>query len=150
MSKRFAVAVATLAVSLIGSATALAFDPSNSSGPHGCALQDVAGNSKVISPNSGTSQIGGNSCTYLQVNTNDDPTGGATGGSYGAAAQSWSITACPTTDGKTCSGAANFSASSDAGSPPQARNVVPVGDLVTVTVSNGVIVSGTLNGVSGA
>jgi hypothetical protein len=152
MYKPFAVAAATLAVSLVGSASAVAFDPTNSSGTHGCALQDVAGHSQNVYPNSGTSQIGGSSCTYLQVDTNDDPVGGAHGGSYGAAAQSWSISAC--TPGKDASGnpicTPDVSFSSAQGSSPQGRNVIPVGDEVTVTVSNGSIISGTANGVAGA
>lgn len=157
MSKRLALAGASLAVCLLGPASAMAFDPTNSSGTHGCALQDVGGQSQVVYPNSGTSQIGGSSCTYQQVDTNDDPVGGAHGGSYLATAQSWSITACtpgidPVTGLPICPADPNVNFGTGAGqtSTPEGRNVIPVGDQVTVTVSNGSIIAGTANGVAGA
>ncbi|HUZ28639.1 MAG TPA: hypothetical protein VMU90_05315 [Solirubrobacteraceae bacterium] len=90
------------------------------------------------------------------MDTNDDPVGGAHGGSYVAAAQSWSITAC--TPGTDATGApictpdptVNFGTGPGQTSTPEGRNVIPVGDQVTVTVGNGSIISGTANGVAGA
>ena len=121
--------------------------PAPPNGPHGCALQDVAGHGTPNVHQSDTSTIGGNSCTYTQVPT-DEPTG--SGGSYFAAAQSWSIsTFVVNADGtRTPDPAASFSSAQ--GSAPVGQHVIPVGEQADVTVSNGVIIVGTPNGAPGA
>lgn len=154
MSKRFTVAAATMAVSLLASAPAWAFDPTGTpSGTHGCALADANGTpAPVAYPNSGTSQIGGNSCTYTQVDSNEPDPNGASGGSYLAAAQAWSVSACTpvVTNGTQTGCTPDGSWSSAAGSPNQAVHVIKPGDQVTVTVHNGTIISGVVNGAPGS
>jgi hypothetical protein len=150
---------ATLALactSMLGGANALAFDPGGApNGPHGCALQDADGNATPVVHQSDTSTIGGSSCEYTQVDTN---TPGGVGGSYFATAASWSVKSyklvtVTNPDGTTSTkrvldDAASFS--SDAGSAPAGAYVIPVGDIVDVTVSDGSIIVGTPNGAPGS
>jgi hypothetical protein len=143
---------ATLGLGLAVPAWALAGPPGQGSGPHGCALADVNGNSPPVVHQSDTSTIGGNSCVFTQVPTND----GQNGGSYFVAAQSWSITACipgvdPVTGKPTCplDPSVNFGTGTGQDSTPQGQGVIPVGDKVFVTISNGVISVGTPNGAPG-
>jgi len=107
-------------------------------GPHGCIVADAGGNAApTIYPNSGTSQIGGNSCTFTEV------AGDGSGGWNGAAA-SWSIgwcapvapaTTCTPTDTKTGTG------------PTMGPNgTIPPGNLVTISVTSGWFIAGTANG----
>jgi len=112
-------------------------------GPHGCVIGDGAGNAMpTVYPNSGTSQIGGSSCTYVQVAGAD---GG--GGGYVAAAASWSITSCVPVSATVCTPDPDHSYSSSAGSAPVGMtDAIPTGDQVSVTVSNGVVVAGTPDG----
>lgn len=121
--------------------------PSPPNGPHGCMLQDLAGQTTPTVHHSDTSTIGGNSCTFTQVDTND-PTG--VGGNYFAAARSWSVTTyvLNTNGTRTLDPAHSFS--SQAGSPPTGQHVIPVGEQADVTVSNGIIIVGTPNGAPGA
>jgi hypothetical protein len=125
-------------------------------GPHGCALTDVAGQSAPVLHDSDTSHIGGRSCVYLQVGS--DPSL-PQGGSYEAAAQSWSVTSqkqtCRPARGrhrKVCTWvldpAGTFTSAK--GSSNVGQYVLPVGDKVTVTVTNGTINTGTPDGAPGA
>ena len=130
---------------------ALAAAPAPGSGPHGCALQDVNGTTTPVVHQSDTSTIGGNTCTFTQVAT-DDPTGD--GGNYVAAAQSWSITTYTITPGPTPGTVTRtpdpaHSFSSAAGSSPHGEHVIPPGEQADVTVSNGTIIVGTGNGAPG-
>jgi hypothetical protein len=133
----------------IGAAHA-AVDPG--SGTHGCVVADANGTpAPTVYPNSGTSQIGGNTCTFTVV------PGATVGGDAGyfAAAQTWSIVSCALTPaaggGLVCVNDPKHSYSSGAGSP--AVGVPPAlvpGEVVTVTVHNGLVIAGTGNGSSGA
>jgi hypothetical protein len=145
--------IAGVLVPLALSASARAAQPPSApspNGPHGCFLQDGAGTTTPVVHSSDTSTIGGNTCTYTQVDTNE-PTG--VGGSYFAAAQSWSIktyvlTMVKGVQVRTLDPAHSFS--SAAGSGPVGQHVIPVGEQADVTVSNGAIVVGTPNGAPGA
>ncbi len=124
-----------------------AIDPG--SGTHGCVVADINGTpAPIVYPNSGTSQIGGNMCTYTQVAGATVP-GGA--GGYVAAAQSWSITSCVPVSPAVCNADPAHSYSSSAGSVPVgSQTAIPAGDQVTVIVHNGFVIAGTPNGQSGA
>ena len=121
-------------------------------GPHGCVLSDVAGQSPPVVHDSDTSHIGGNKCTYIQVAS--DPSI-PQGGSYSAAAQSWSVKSFTKVYNKTTKrwswvADPRHSYSSAAHSPSVGQYVIPIGDRVTVTVSNGSIITGTPNGAPGS
>ncbi|MHB8573583.1 MAG: hypothetical protein ACYDAY_11635 [Candidatus Dormibacteria bacterium] len=123
----------------LGGTQASASDP----GPHGCVLGDANGTAApTVYPNSGTSQIGGNFCTYTQVAGVNGTDGG-----YVASAQAWSIVSCVPVSQTECDSDAAHSYSSAAGSlPVGGAGSIPAGDLVTVSVSNGTIVAGTPDG----
>jgi hypothetical protein len=105
----------------------------------------------TVYPNSGTSQIGGGSCTFT-VESTWDPTGTQPRGSgYVAAAQSWSISSCtPGVDARgnpICTPDPAHSYSSAAGSAPAGSvGALVAGEQVTVTVTNGAVIAGTPNG----
>ena len=121
-------------------------------GPHGCVLSDVGGNSPPVFHDSVTSHIGGNKCTYTQVAS--DPSI-PQGGSYSAAAQFWSVKSYARLYNKAAKrwswvADPHHSYSSAAHSPSVGQYVIPVGDKVTVRVSNGFIITGTPNGAPGS
>lgn len=139
------VVLGVCALGLSGGGSAMAVG----SGPHGCFLQDVSGHTLPNVHKSGTSTIGGNSCTMTQVAT-DEPTG--KGGSYAAAAQAWSIKAYKyKTIGKHLTRVPDpaHSFSSAAGSPAVGQHVIPVGEYLVVWVKNGTIIVGTPDGAAG-
>ena len=111
-----------------------------------------ARNAPPVVYSSDTSHIGGNTCTFT-VESTWDPTGTQSrGSSYGAAAQSWSISSCvpgidPTTGQPICTADPAHSYSSAAGSAPAGSvGSLVAGEQVTVTVSNGFVIAGTPNG----
>ena len=147
-------AVAALGLAIGPRAVAVS-PPSPGSGTHGCVLADVQGTPAPIAyPNSGTSQIGGNECDNMTVVATNDPPGGGEG--YEAAAQTWSIVACipgvdPTTGKPICTADPAHSYSSSAGSAPVATlGALPAGEQFTAKVTDGTLIVGTPNGVSGA
>ena len=154
-------ALAALGTCVVGVGVAAAIPPPPAippNGPHGCALSDVAGQSAPVVHDSDTSHIGGNFCTYTQVASDASL---PPGGSYFAAAQSWSIVSqkysCVTVtvkhrQHKSCGWVSDPAASfsSAAGSPNVGQFVIPVGDKATVKVSNGTIVTGTFDGAPGS
>ena len=109
---------------------------------HGCIIGDANGTpAPTIYPNSGTSQIGGNTCTITAMSNATD----GSGPGYEAASQSWRITGCTPT-GTTCTPNPADSYSSGAGSKPVgAPGSLKAGDIITATVSNGTLIVGTFS-----
>lgn len=113
---------------------------------HGCALQDINGTGTPVVHQSDTSTIGGNSCTFTAMTNLTDNSGP----SYAATAATWSISGCtPGTDATgqpICTANPADSYSSAAGSKPAgAPGSLTPGDVITVKVTDGSIVAGTLS-----
>jgi hypothetical protein len=128
-----ALASAAILVPMTASAGAAGPGP-NGLGPSGCVASDPVANPE-----------GGTTCSFVE-----DPT--LQGGWVGAAA-SWSVSVqapitCPTGATPPCWGpATTTSGSGPANGTPGA---IPAGDLVTVTVSDGVVAAGNATGTNNA
>ena len=142
MKKRMFVLLACALATCAVAASAAQAAPST----HGCALQDANGTGTPNVYQSDTSTIGGNSCTFTAMTNATDGSGPA----YVATAQSWSISGCtPGVDAlgnPICTANPADSFSSSAGSSPVgAPGSLTPGDVITVKVTSGSIIAGTVS-----